>query len=341
MIHLQEYLCEAKMDPAVSALISSLRVKTNRTWYIPVDTTMLDNIKSTFTQVDDNDVKGRQWKLVLDNNYDGNMIMVSIAKGEWRNALDKDLYNKSDKNAEKDFMKEINRFGDFEFGEDFGIPLYFRYCLFLFRNYKKVLNAPKHWRRAFLSLPGGDKAIRFDVDSRKWGFDKCDDAELMCKVSYSVASNYNLPEGKPRYHTAHEVVKYVTDNFERVRGDYDKNLKWCRIGNGAESNDDIMVCLQTKQWRDLSWNDTSNESVIVKELKKIRERDGKYGTFPLSLDCYKYIKDNYDEDTVGVMGKWYAVYYNDPKYGRFMINIDKKLWRKPTFDEFYGGGVVD
>lgn len=32
---------------------------------------------------------------------------------------------------------------------------------------------------------------------------------------------------------------------------------------------------------------------------------------------------------------------NDWKYGRFKIDREHMLWRKLTFDEFYGGGIVD
>lgn len=54
-----------------------------------------------------------------------------------------------------------------------------------------------------------------------------------------------------------------------------------------------------------------------------------------------YIKQNYtkgDDD-----GKFYKVYRedNDEKYGHYMINPLTMHWRNSTFDEFYGGGIVD
>lgn len=40
---------------------------------------------------------------------------------------------------------------------------------------------------------------------------------------------------------------------------------------------------------------------------------------------------------------WEIVYFeeNDEKYGRFAICEDEKIYRKLTFGEFYGSGVVD
>lgn len=40
---------------------------------------------------------------------------------------------------------------------------------------------------------------------------------------------------------------------------------------------------------------------------------------------------------------WYKVYYDncDAKYGQFMVCPTLKQWRNVTFDEFYGGGIVD
>lgn len=49
------------------------------------------------------------------------------------------------------------------------------------------------------------------------------------------------------------------------------------------------------------------------------------------------------EYTKGNEDKWFKVYYDntDAKYGQFMVNPSLKQWRNVTFDEFYGGGIVD
>jgi hypothetical protein len=41
--------------------------------------------------------------------------------------------------------------------------------------------------------------------------------------------------------------------------------------------------------------------------------------------------------------KWHKVCRkgNDWKYGHFYVSIETKEYRNATFDEFYGGGIVD
>lgn len=61
----------------------------------------------------------------------------------------------------------------------------------------------------------------------------------------------------------------------------------------------------------------------------------------ISSEMDKFIKENYAEGNSE--GKFYKVYRqgNDAKYGHYMINPRTKHWRNSTFDEFYGGGIVD
>ena len=65
----------------------------------------------------------------------------------------------------------------------------------------------------------------------------------------------------------------------------------------------------------------------------------------ISQEAYDYIMKNYKKlsrDSIGNK-KWVKVYIagNDAKYGSFMICVDTKEWRNVSFDEFYGGGIVD
>jgi len=61
----------------------------------------------------------------------------------------------------------------------------------------------------------------------------------------------------------------------------------------------------------------------------------------ISPEMDKFIKENYTKGDSE--GKFYKVYRqgNDAKYGHYMINPHTKCWRNSTFDEFYGGGIVD
>ena len=42
-------------------------------------------------------------------------------------------------------------------------------------------------------------------------------------------------------------------------------------------------------------------------------------------------------------GDWQRVYKQgcDSKYGTIMVSHSMRAWRFPTFDEFYGGAVID
>lgn len=67
----------------------------------------------------------------------------------------------------------------------------------------------------------------------------------------------------------------------------------------------------------------------------------KWGIQSISKEMDEFIKQNYTEGNSE--GKFYKVYRegNDPKYGHYMINPETMKWRNSTFDEFYGGGIVD
>ena len=61
----------------------------------------------------------------------------------------------------------------------------------------------------------------------------------------------------------------------------------------------------------------------------------------ISEEMDRYIRDNYTEGNDD--GKFYKVYRrgNNSKYGHYMINPITKHKRSSTFDEFYGGGIVE
>ena len=79
----------------------------------------------------------------------------------------------------------------------------------------------------------------------------------------------------------------------------------------------------------------TNEDVI----KKVE--NARFHIVCISEEMDKFIKKNYKEGDS--KGKFYKVYRegNDAKYGHYMINPHTMHWRDSTFDEFYGGGIVD
>jgi hypothetical protein len=69
--------------------------------------------------------------------------------------------------------------------------------------------------------------------------------------------------------------------------------------------------------------------------------NAKWSCIAISTEMNDFIKKNYTEGNSE--GKFYKVYRegNDAKYGHYMINPQTMKWRGSTFDEFYGGGIVD
>ena len=61
----------------------------------------------------------------------------------------------------------------------------------------------------------------------------------------------------------------------------------------------------------------------------------------ISEEMDRFIRDNYTKGDSE--GKFYKVYRqgNDAKYGHYMVNPHTMHYRSSTFDEFYGGGIVD
>lgn len=82
---------------------------------------------------------------------------------------------------------------------------------------------------------------------------------------------------------------------------------------------------------------------MKEQLKeKLETRKGNVG---LSEEEYAYIEANFKEvDKNDYAGrKWRKVHRAkyDSKYGAFMICLETEQWRNTTFEEFYGGAVVD
>ena len=80
------------------------------------------------------------------------------------------------------------------------------------------------------------------------------------------------------------------------------------------------------------------------EIKEIKETL-KSGKIEFEYSDYKKIINACKEIDCEQIGnkKWYSIRKkgNDPKYGTLKICLDTMEWRGRSFDEFYGGGVVD
>ena len=80
----------------------------------------------------------------------------------------------------------------------------------------------------------------------------------------------------------------------------------------------------------------TNEDVI-----KLCESLSHLSGFTITYQMDKFIRNNYTETNSS--GKFFTVCRkgNDTKYGRYKIDPYNMVWRGLTFNEFYGGGIVD
>lgn len=67
------------------------------------------------------------------------------------------------------------------------------------------------------------------------------------------------------------------------------------------------------------------------------------GCQSISKEMHDFIRENYCFSAGNNEGKFYKVYCEgtDAKYNHYMVNPVTMIWRNSTFDEFYGGGIVD
>lgn len=82
----------------------------------------------------------------------------------------------------------------------------------------------------------------------------------------------------------------------------------------------------------------------MQTLKEYCIQHSKLGRFSIPREYESEINSytKVDKDA-NKQGCWYKVYYagTDSKYYAFMICPDTKEWRHTTFEEFYGGSIVD
>ena len=105
----------------------------------------------------------------------------------------------------------------------------------------------------------------------------------------------------------------------------------------------------TKEFLDyfgLNTTNTTNINIndIKAEIKAIQNY--RYNQASISKELDEYIKNNYkkiDRKNYTSNDRWFKVHKagNDAKYGSYMVCFDTKEWSQKTFDDFYGGGIVD
>lgn len=149
------------------------------------------------------------------------------------------------------------------------------------------------------------------------------------------------------------VYNYMTKIFKKAAPSKmkKKDKNWVEFGLAdwgklrTTSKERFFINIKTLEY--VSMEDMSkieldlSTSRIEAEIFKLK--NSSRGT--ISDELNDYIHKNFKRvDTNDTAGrKWCRVVRsgNDEKYGSFMVSFDTKEYRGRTFDEFYGGGIVD
>lgn len=137
-----------------------------------------------------------------------------------------------------------------------------------------------------------------------------------------------------------DVIKNPSKNWIKIyiKEDYGKPITTyfyiSKDGKSIVWEDDIKDMLPNKA--------LTSSSNIQNEIKTIKGY--RYNQSSISDELDSYIKNNYKKvNSYDDNQRWFKVHKsgNDAKYGSYMVCFDTKEWRNRTFDEFYGGGIVD
>ena len=128
---------------------------------------------------------------------------------------------------------------------------------------------------------------------------------------------------------------------------------WVRIGIKEDHGKPVTTHFYiSKDGKSIVWDEdikamfpNKNEDSSYNIKKEITAIKGyRYNQASISDELDSYIKKNYKKvSSYDDSQRWFKVHKagNDAKYGSYMVCFDTKEWRGKTFDEFYGGGIVD
>lgn len=325
MKQLKDYITESKLTPEAKALSTMLKSVN----YNELNPDVFNRIKSEFVEVGPNEKLGRSNLFI--NNETFEILAVGLAQGVWRVAEEKDLWKGSLKSVEKDFNKEF----EMDYGQS-GPAIYNKY--YLYRNFEKVNDGilSKGWKRAFIDIYGQNtpgRLVLINFDKKQWKYDLSYTGNV--KDLFWTGAAVNNSEFSKKHPLSISYYSAVMNRCTPGKNDGSKNWVEVKFDNRRS----LYINLHTLQYSNSKYTSQSDIDDQLKELNNTR-----WPNSSISDELADYIKKEFkkapDNDT---NGKWIKVHRagSDSKYGSFMINIDRKLWRNTSFDEFYGGGVVD
>lgn len=325
MKQLKDYITESKLTPEAKALSTMLKSVN----YNELTPDVFNKIKSEFVEVGPNEKLGKSNLFI--NNETFEILAVGLSQGVWRVAEEKDLWRGSLKSAEKDFNKEF----EMDYGQS-GPDVYNKY--YLYRKFEKVNDGvpSKGWKRAFIDIynqntPG--RLVLINFDKKQWKYDISYNGNTKDLFWTGVAAKNS--DFSKKYPLSSSYYTAIMNTCQPGENDGSKNWVEVKIDNKGS----LYINLHTLEYSNSKYTSQSDIEDQLNDLK-----NSKWPNSPISVELNDYILKNFKKvNKNDTEGKWIKVYKsgNDSKYGSYMINIERKLRRNTSFDEFYGGGVVD
>lgn len=193
------------------------------------------------------------------------------------------------------------------------------------------------WILQCLGIPGNGEYL--DKLEEDFGVDAYDlDEEMVDEIYYGVQRRNDFYHQRPKPTIGNsivreiysQVVKRACDELEAKEDDFEYEVN--------SPCDHRITCKghECKCWSDIEklYRITNQDIIDICE-------NAKFHIICISEEVDSFIRDNYTDGDSD--GKFYKVYRegNDAKYGHYMINPHTMKKRNSTFNEFYGGGIVD
>lgn len=325
MKQLKDYITESKLTPEAKALSTMLKSVN----YNELTPDVFNRIKSEFVEVGPNEKLGKTNLFI--NNETFEILAVGLSQGVWRFAEEKDLWKYPLKSVEKDFNKEF----EMDYGQS-GPAIYNKY--YLYRSFKKVNDGvpSKGWKRAFIDIFGRNtpgRLVLINFDKKQWKYDISYNGNI--KDLFWAGDAVNNSEFSKKHPLSIDYYSAIMNTCDPGENDGSKN--WIEVK--FDNKGTLYINLHTLEYSNSKY---ASQSDIEDQLNDLK--NSKWPNSPISVELNDYILKNFKSvDRNDTDGKWIKVYKsgNDSKYGSYMINIERKLRRNTSFDEFYGGGFVD
>ena len=349
--------------------------------YPKIDNKTYQDIIDTFTEVPSTDKKGTKWEQVIPDVLAGanfKPFMINAKKGIYRKANEKELYGTTTSAMNKRLKKDIDIYKKYNINTGYYISGYnykkYFMCEYTYVELPSSMNSDWYTFGYYTYNPKKIEFISCNYNTKEWTYKPNNSIPTNIVNNYTLAQVFlnignlivsNLKRELQRcFKSQYNEIKHLIDIKVLKVGDiYDlkKNPKdWIKINvetfvSGKYVVDSYFYInmkrfeILTKEYLDyFDLNTTNTKNININDIKtEIKAiQNYRYNQASISKELDEYIKNNYkkiDRNNYTSNERWFKVHKagNDAKYGSYMVCFDTKEWSQKTFDDFYGGGIVD